>query len=63
MKLKPTLPKRILIETDGRTLEMIEKDNGVFHLTEGLDGDYRVIALSKSELQLAYSVMVLDSII
>ncbi|PFW63017.1 hypothetical protein [Bacillus sp. AFS075034] len=50
MPMKPNIPRRLLLESSERTLVIEEKDNGLYSISEGLDGDYHVVSMSRTEL-------------
>lgn len=58
MERKPLLPKKFVLENEGRTLVFEEKDNGLYAFSEGIEGDYHVVSMSRSELLIAFEIMI-----
>lgn len=58
----PFTPKRLLLETSERTLVIEEKMNGYFHVSEGLDGDYHSISITRTELLMAVEMILGENI-
>ncbi|MEB8702216.1 MULTISPECIES: hypothetical protein [Bacillus cereus group] len=54
---KPLQRKRFVLENEGRTLVFEEKDNGLYSISEGLDQEYHVVSMSRSELLIAFEMM------
>jgi len=59
---RPTLPKRFVIENDGRKLVFEEKGNGLYSISEGLEGDFHVVSMSRSELLIAFEILMGDTL-
>lgn len=54
---KPLQRKRFILENEERTLVFEEKDNGLYSISEGLENDYHVVSMSRSELLIALEMM------
>lgn len=54
---KPILPKKLVLEAYDRTLVIEEKDNGLYSISEGLDGDFHVVSMSRTELTMTLEMI------
>lgn len=54
---KPLQRKRFVLENGERTLVFEEKDNGLYSISEGLEKEYHVVSVSRSELLIAFEML------
>ncbi|MCQ6337856.1 hypothetical protein NPM14_31025 [Bacillus cereus] len=57
---KPLQRKRFVLENGERTLVFEEKDNGLYSISEGLEKKYHVVSISRSELLVAFEMLIGD---
>ncbi|EJR71077.1 TPA: hypothetical protein ACHGJG_005147 [Escherichia coli] len=57
---KPLQRKRFVLENGERTLVFEEKDNGLYSISEGLEQNYHVVSISRSEFLVAFEMLIGD---